>query len=184
MWDTEELPVVQRILSNSTRRRVLDAGCGTGRYAEICSALDNTYIGVDASGEMLKRARNKTVSTPNAITIASDMQNLPIQSKSTQNIICARSLSHVREIEPIFKEFARVTMSGSKCIITDIRDALPGETRLPTKDGLLYVSTYRHTKEDLALIASVYGFTMTHYVSTSISERLLREHQEKFTLIR
>ncbi len=37
--------------------RILDAGCGAGRYDGLLSARGNTVLGIDQSGSMLNRAR-------------------------------------------------------------------------------------------------------------------------------
>src|SRR5205823_4757833 len=54
-----EGPIVQRILDALPPADALDAACGTGRHTAHLAARGHRVIGVDASPEMLERARAK-----------------------------------------------------------------------------------------------------------------------------
>lgn len=55
--DAHERSVVLPLLAPAPGDRVLDIGCGYGRWAEELSGEVASYVGVDFSGELLKLAR-------------------------------------------------------------------------------------------------------------------------------
>jgi len=64
-----ERPNVLRALKNVQGKRVLDLACGTGYYTRIIRQLGATeVVGVDISGEMIKRAIEIETGSPLGIT--------------------------------------------------------------------------------------------------------------------
>lgn len=55
-----EVDFVERFLAGPETKRVLDAGCGTGRIAVELARRGYEVVGVDNDGEMLERARAKS----------------------------------------------------------------------------------------------------------------------------
>lgn len=60
LWPAENA-VVTTLLHQwrCARGRVLDLGCGTGLFLDMIMKARPDYLGIDASGQMLKRAREK-----------------------------------------------------------------------------------------------------------------------------
>ena len=56
LMEVEQIAVLE-LLPPVSWRTVLDAGCGTGRYMRLLSALGARVIGVDLSQAMVSRAR-------------------------------------------------------------------------------------------------------------------------------
>ncbi len=69
-----EADLVEELLAPSGARRVLDAGCGTGRVAIELARRGFSVVGVDADREMLAAARDKA---PDLAWLEGDLSGSP-----------------------------------------------------------------------------------------------------------
>ncbi|WP_262056242.1 class I SAM-dependent methyltransferase [Streptomyces sp. STR69] len=135
MIDIEQ-PVVRRILDGLPVGTALDAACGTGRHTAYLHELGHQVTGVDASPEMLARARERL---PDVAFHEADLHRLPLPDDAVDTVVCALALTHVPELAPVLREFARVLRPGGHLVISDahllvsyLRPTLP---RRPGPDG-------------------------------------------------
>ena len=84
-------------------RRVLDAGCGTGRYIRLLAALGAKVVGVDLSPAMVSRAR--ALQLPVA---RGDMSALPLRSGSCDVVVSGLAIPDVPNLALVASEWARV----------------------------------------------------------------------------
>lgn len=85
-------------------QRVLDAGCGTGRYLAAAAARGATMlVGVDFSPEMLTR-----VTSPGAHRLLGDLGALPVASASMDLVVSGLALNDVPDLGQAVAELARV----------------------------------------------------------------------------
>lgn len=84
-------------------RRLLDVGCGTGRYIRLASALGAAVAGIDLSPAMLAQARQG-----GAAVAHGDMTALPVRSASCDVVLCGLSIMDVENLAAAVSEFARV----------------------------------------------------------------------------
>jgi malonyl-CoA O-methyltransferase len=96
-------------------KRILDAGCGKGRFARILRESDRTaeIWGLDISPEMLKFA-------PAGIRkAAGSMTALPFPADSFDCVYATESLEHAVEIEKAVAELCRVLKPDGRLVIID-----------------------------------------------------------------
>jgi len=107
---------------------VLDAGCGTGRYAVAWRALSPaaTVIGVDINKVIL---RSGQVSQDALVPINGDLEALPFGSGSFDVVMSRGVIQHTPHPELALRELLRVCRPG----------------------GLLFFYTYRHGWYDVVL---------------------------------
>lgn len=148
LFDVDE-PVMREILDPLPAGVVLDAACGTGRYAEYLAARGHRVHGVDTSPDMLGRARARV---PDGGFLRGELDRLPMADGSVDVVVCALALVHVPALAPVMAEFARVLKPGGHLVISDVhRDLVllgsvvhsPGPAGEP---GL--APTYRHSTGD------------------------------------
>lgn len=112
-----EEPVVHRLLEQLPAGPVLDAACGTGRHAaHLWRCGREQLIGVDASEEMLARARSKL---PGADLRLGELSALPLADGEVGGAVCALALSHLPEIGPAIGELARVLRPGGRLVVSN-----------------------------------------------------------------
>jgi SAM-dependent methyltransferase len=153
-----EQPHVRAILDGLPKGVALDAACGTGRHTVYLDSLGHSVIGVDRSPDMLSIAQEKL---PDARFLRADLQSLPLPDDHIDTIVCALAFTHVRDLRPVFAEFARVLKPGGHLVVSDLRGTL--SFGLPvvreTSDGRIgYLPFHQHATSDYLAAALPCGF--------------------------
>jgi ubiquinone/menaquinone biosynthesis C-methylase UbiE len=107
--------LVAEHLGDLRGRRVLDVGCGKGRFARIFHQRQPQaeIWGLDISEEMLRQV-------PEGIhTRAGSMTELPFDDESFDAAYATESLEHAVEIEKAVAEICRVVRPGGRIVIID-----------------------------------------------------------------
>jgi ubiquinone/menaquinone biosynthesis C-methylase UbiE len=96
-------------------KRVLDAGCGKGRFARVLAERypSAEICGLDLAGSMLRFA-------PPAIrTCAGSLTELPFRDGAFHAAYATESLEHAVDIERAVAEICRVVAPGGRIVIID-----------------------------------------------------------------
>ena len=112
-----EQPVVHPMLEALPAGVALDAACGTGRHAAKLAELGHSVIGVDTTEAMLDVARAKV---PDADFRRGRLEDLPLDDASVDVITCSLALTHVPDLGPVMREFARVLRLGGAVVLSDM----------------------------------------------------------------
>lgn len=124
-------------------KRLLDAGCGTGRRLEGQQAT--LAIGVDRCVEMLPAGGKRKVAV-------ADVRALPLPSGFFDVIWCRLVLGHIRDPLPAYRELARVCRVAGRLFVSDFHaDAVAaGHSRsFRDKSGQVYAAEhYVHDKKE------------------------------------
>ena len=110
---------------------LLDAACGTGRRLPATGGSGpQCVVGVDLVFEMLN-ARVRTTATDAPVLAVADVRDLPCRTDQFDVIWCRLAAGHLPEIEPLYRELARVARPGAHIIVTDFHAAAArsGHTR-------------------------------------------------------
>jgi 2-polyprenyl-6-hydroxyphenyl methylase/3-demethylubiquinone-9 3-methyltransferase len=112
--DDYRLAAVCRALGPVRGRRVLDLGCGKGRFSRKLEALGARVVGLDASKAMIAEA-----GAPHRV-LASAMR-LPFGSGVFDGVIAIEVFEHLpnASIPTVIAEMRRVTRAGAKVAIVD-----------------------------------------------------------------
>ena len=116
-WVLDHIEAEQPI---SPRSRVVDIGCGPGRYV---AALRARYPAITAVGLDLSPGMSAATLDTGTPAVVADAMQLPIRSASCDVAIAAHMLYHVPDITLAATELARVVgTSGVVAIVTNGRD--------------------------------------------------------------
>lgn len=104
---------------------VLDAGCGTGAYAEAVAARVGSLTLLDASEDMLSVARRKLGSAQGLEYEVGHLQALPFDDSSFDALMTNQVLHHLgdeeggdwTEHEKVFSEYGRVLRPGGVLVV-------------------------------------------------------------------
>jgi SAM-dependent methyltransferase len=103
-----ERPATLSLLPHVGGMRVLDAGCGSGRYAEWLLEHGAEVVGIDMSPRMLRQAR-KRVGKRAELHLADLGKPLPfLENRSFDLVIAPLVLDYIEDWGPLFSEFNRV----------------------------------------------------------------------------
>lgn len=122
-------------------RRVLDAGCGTGRRLRRLSQA--RAVGVDLTLAMLTQA------SPRLPLAAADIRALPFANRSFDVLFCRLVLGHLHDPSPAYAEFARVCAPDGAIVVTDFHAAaVAAGHRRTFKDGAGRTGEVEHYVHD------------------------------------
>lgn len=147
-----EQSIVHALLANLPVGVALDAACGTGRHAAHLASLGHQVIGVDVTAAMLDIARAKV---PEADLRQGRLEDLPLDDNSVDIVTCALALTHVPDLQPVLREFARVLRPGGTAVLSDIHPfntalggSLAGFPGDDLTEGIPYVVNRFHPTSD------------------------------------
>jgi ubiquinone/menaquinone biosynthesis C-methylase UbiE len=123
----QHVRVLLKFFGNLTDKRVLDVGCGKGRFARVLQEQNpaTEIWGLDISEEMLRFV-------PAGIhTVAGSMTELPFAASAFDFVYATESLEHAVEIECAVQEMCRVLKPGGKLLIVDKNAEHWGKLKTP-----------------------------------------------------
>jgi SAM-dependent methyltransferase len=125
-------PAMLELVGDIAGRRVLDAGCGPGLYAEELVSRGADVVAVDGSAEMVRLARRRL--DGRATVIQADLdRRLPFEDAEFDLLVCALVISHLDSREAFLREAFRVLRPGGHCVVS---------TTHPTTDWLRKGGSY------------------------------------------
>lgn len=158
--------------------RVLDLGCGTGRYCVLLAQRGANVIGIDASPEMLERARQKISSDCSFEIRLGTLEDLNFADGYFDLVVSALTLCHISNLEPTLKEAVRVLRQGGRMIISDIHPYWPisghDYTEFFDANGQEYrIPLYTHTIEEYWHLFKKFNLVLEDIYEPRIDSQLI-----------
>lgn len=139
---------MQGLLPACAGQRVLDLGCGSGRYLRLLHPRGPRFmVGLDLSSAMLARSRGSLEPV-----ILGDGQALPFGAQTFDLVVSGLVVGHVPDLGALLREVVRVTRPGGLVIYSDLHPdgAQAGWVRtFQTADGSQHVAPHHvHSRAD------------------------------------
>ena len=113
MVDRVEKEAVLSLVPELQDRRVLEVGCGTGKFSSALSSWGAEVVGLDYSGPMLARAQDQARRQGQAITWVRGLASgLPFADGSFDGVMCILALDFITDRETALQEMLRVLRPG------------------------------------------------------------------------
>ena len=151
-------------------KRILDAGCGNGRYSRFLlkhADPDAFITAFDLSQKMLARARQR-LNSDRVSHVAADLTRLPYADAIFDAVVCGWVLEHLPDPRPGLRELARVLRPGGKLLLMVTEDTLTGAAC----SRLWHCRTYN--RAELRRVAAECGLTWHEELWFSNLHRRLR----------
>jgi ubiquinone/menaquinone biosynthesis C-methylase UbiE len=100
--------------------RVLDLGCGTGRYLRQLNLTGARVVACDLSQAMLFRARRGMSGDASIMWIQGSAESLPFRSGSFDRIVSGLIVDHVVNLDRLLAGVADVLTPGGRAVIAAI----------------------------------------------------------------
>ena len=154
----EERAMLQLLPRSLTGMRVLDVGCGSGRYLLHARERGATVFGVDQSPQMLERARSQDL----PVTQAS-VTHLPVSAGWADLAVCALTLGHVSDLTRGLNELARVLKRNGTLLCSDFH---------PIADALGWKRTFSVAEQRYAVRYTTHHYATWHAASKAAGLRI------------
>jgi ubiquinone/menaquinone biosynthesis C-methylase UbiE len=157
------------ILSESNKDdRILDVGCGVGKYLVLMAERCDFIVGIDFSQKMLEKAKImiKKRGYENKIhLVRGDASRLPFKASVFDEVICVNTVQYLENDVITFKQFKEVCKNGGNIILdglclTELRMGYP----------IVYLRNYMRKKRGKKLIGPY-----TNYYTHGSFQRRIRE---------
>ena len=100
-------------LSDLKGLRVLDAGCGGGRYSKVCGEAGATVIGADHTGAV-EKARQLCSHLQNVNFVQADLKQLPFVPASFDFVFSIGVMHHDSDTKSVFDAVAKMVKPGGR----------------------------------------------------------------------
>jgi SAM-dependent methyltransferase len=159
-WDWERR---RALLLGEARpgERVLDLGCGAGRFVAALREAGAEAVGVELAEAALERAR---ANAPGAdLRLLTDDGSLPLEHASVDLVWCSEVLEHVPDTAHLLLEVRRVLRPGGRLLVTvphhgRLQAALIALTRFESHFDPLGQHVRFYTRRSLAATLEHAGF--------------------------
>lgn len=183
-YDTEknplifmEEPVMLSLLGEIVGKDVLDAACGTGRWALRMAGLGARVWGMDATAAMLAIAQAKQENCSHkADFLQGDVTKLPFADASFDLVTCALALSHVADLKSAISEFARVLRPGGRVLISDFHPfclQVGWRAVFVQAEKSYFIANQEHLTQDYLNALWTNGFEVGKFTEEVVDDRLL-----------
>jgi SAM-dependent methyltransferase len=93
--------------------RVLDAGCGGGRYCKVAGEAGANVVGADHTGAVNKASR-LCAHLPNVEFVQADLKHLPLEPASFDFVFSIGVMHHDADTRAVFDAVARLVKPGGR----------------------------------------------------------------------
>ncbi|HUF52555.1 MAG TPA: class I SAM-dependent methyltransferase [Dehalococcoidia bacterium] len=129
------------LLGDVTGKRILDAGCGEGRFARMLAERRAKVTAFDLPTRMVELARAEDAKSPLAIDYhVLDMCDLsPFEDASFDVVVAYLTILDVEDYESAVRELSRVLVAGGQFVFSVVHPCFypPGAAWEPRKAGTI-----------------------------------------------
>ncbi|CAI4032783.1 Methyltransf_11 domain-containing protein [Nitrospira tepida] len=157
--------------------RLLDLGCGTGRYVRILNRPGISIVGVDLSQGMLARARRTCLSKSTVAWVQASFTKLPFIGGTFDRVISGLVLDHVENLHSYFHQIATMLRPGGRLILSTVHpdmQRLTGSNVRFTVQGRHYQTEGTvHEVYSIANAVRQVGLTVESLLEPSVDQNMV-----------
>ncbi len=159
--------------------RVLDLGCGTGRYLRRLDPGLYRLIAVDLSRGMLSRAYRDTERRKEVSWVQASVTRLPFHSGLFDRIMSGLVLDHIERPAHLFAQIAAMLKPNGRAVVTavhpDMQRLTGPDIALASADRPIRISGYLHEVRDLVAAAQDAKLMVEHIEEPVITEAMVTQ---------
>jgi ubiquinone/menaquinone biosynthesis C-methylase UbiE len=164
-------------------RKVLDIGCGTGRYCELLARRGAEVVGLDPSSRMLDCAKKKITTELKFELRLGGIEEAEFPTNHFNVVLSVLTLGHIPKLEPVIKKISHVIKSRGKLIVSDIHPYWPisghNYTEFFDRSGQEYrIPEYAHLLEEYWNLFKTFKFDIEDVREPKIDDKLIEHFPE------
>lgn len=113
-----ETRIVAPLLEPLENRRILDVGCGTGRWLTHAESRGARAFGIDFCREMLLRAAAKP-QLAGRLALATG-ERLPFADRAADLVLCSFVVGYLADPDLAIREMARIGAPGARIVVSEL----------------------------------------------------------------
>lgn len=167
-----ESRTVTALLDHKRPARVIDVGCGTGRWMLHFAKQGATVFGVDLCQEMLCEAERHPA-LPGRL-VRADAENLPLQHGVADLAICSFAAAYIRNLPRALWEMARICTPGARVVVSDMHPlaAAAGWTRsFRSRSSLYEMNHFAYSTAEMRAAAVCAGLQLQAQIDGHFDQR-------------
>jgi ubiquinone/menaquinone biosynthesis C-methylase UbiE len=144
--------------------RILDMGCGTGRYLRRLTPSTYRITGIDRSRNMLSRARQTIGNRKDISLVHASVTCLPFHPHSFDRIMSGLVIDHVVSAEQFFMHLSDVLVPGGRAVVAAVHpdmQRMTGSDIDVRRDAEKVVRIHGHVHEVTHLLSAARDAGMT-----------------------
>jgi malonyl-CoA O-methyltransferase len=170
--------VTLEFIGKAEGQRVLDLGCGTGRYCVLLAKRGAFVVGVDPSSEMVEQAKRKITPTCQFELYHGTMDKIGLPDQHFDLIVSALTLGHLPELEFTFSKAVCLLKNGGRMVISDVHPFWPVSghdyTEFFDETGQEYrIPVYPHLFEEYWYLCRKFGLHLEDIREPKIDSPLI-----------
>lgn len=170
------------LLGDLKGKRVLDAGCGTGRNLVKLLAAGAVVTGVDISPNMILESQKVLQQKGFVAELrVAPLDSLPFPDQSFDIILASSVLDHIKNLKTVLSEFVRLLRPGGKLVIAGPHqecDLTIHQARFTHKGQKCTIEEYPHTFQEIEGPLEIARFHKIHQEEMGLSEN----HRKMYAL--
>ncbi len=111
-------PVMRRLCGDVDGLRILDAGCGEGRFGRMLAADGARVTMVDMTRQMVRTAHQRR--TAGTAAVRASAERLPFHNASFDLVVSYIVLVDVPDFRAAIREMARVLEAGGRLVVANV----------------------------------------------------------------
>lgn len=118
-----EWKAIKSILPDLKNKRIIDLGCGTGRFSFLFESMNpKNIVGIDLSEKMIEIGLNNAKTNNSVVKfVHSNIENLSkIETESIDFVFSSTTLHYIKDLDNIMKQINRILVLGGTCIFSVI----------------------------------------------------------------
>lgn len=157
--------------------RILDLGCGTGRYLRLVTQPGVSIVGMDLSRGMLARARRTVIPTGPVAWVQASLEQFPFPNGTFDRVISGLVLDHVNDIDAYFRRVAAVLQPGGRLVLSAVHPEMQRQTgpavRFTVQGHEYQTRGAVHEVQTIAAAAQGAGLIIEKLLEPSVDQELV-----------
>lgn len=159
--------------------RLLDLGCGTGRYLRLLAQPGISMVGLDLSQGMLARARRTFIPEAPVGWVQASFGSLPFVSGTFDRVVSGLVLDHVDDLHLYFHQVAAILRSGGRLVLSTVHPAMQRLTGINVRfaaQGRYYqMQGTVHEVDSIEEAAQQAGLTIESLLEPSVDQNMVAQ---------